>query len=755
MASSEEESPAYRIDFDSDFDPDGIRSQQAGTVGNLLPSPQRVAIFFKLCMKNKRKVVKFRMRIVSTFLLVLSGLVMTLGAPSVSANPPALTPEGEALHKRYADALEKLQQEIKQFLPTVAEGKQASLQLARDAVQKATTDAEAAQKNMADVGTAKALVDHAKGKWLGGAEKGIANAKVMMEKATTPAEREAAEKEMAKWLADKEEGLKALAQRQAVYDEAKIKEQEYRQAHEAAQATLAKAQADEMNAANALLADFASVLSADKYDATLVKATVLTSVTPHGLAAFAQTGPDKVALVNQLFSDVALMKEMLVAGGASHGHYGRAMEIYTDILKASPNAREGVLQRLALATSLEHAQPIAQSNPETQSTAPATVDPVKRYLHYEKAYLNGELDPAFANFSVWEYRLVVNCDAPDEILQWGRDMLRNYRPDHITNPDYGWRYVSSVKTEVPYGSQNVQYDIPSQHNYQNIIKNGGVCGRRAFFGRFILRSFGIPTWGVTQHKHAALSHWTPKGWVVNLGAGFHASWWDKDEVSLSGTQFLLETQARAHGEDYLKVARAQWISRILGEQAYNERKKFAGGFWSNMGLYQARILASTAVELGPLGQELAEANEREQKVESAAVAEEDQRAAVQNGIITIPAVAHSKPTGKSSAMKSFAGGMQLHCLGGFKADYVLEAPSAGKYTLSARVATVQDGQKFRLSANSAGQPIETAVPYTLGMWEQTEPVEVSLVQGENTINFELIPGSRGVTIKEFTLTPAK
>ena len=81
---------------------------------------------------------------------------------------------------------------------------------------------------------------------------------------------------------------------------------------------------------------------------------------------------------------------------------------------------------------------------------------------------------------------------------------------------------AAVRTEVPYGSQNVKNDLPSLQNYQNIIMNGGVCGRRAFFGRFILRCFGIPTWGVTQKAHAALSHWTPKGWVVNLGAGFPA-----------------------------------------------------------------------------------------------------------------------------------------------------------------------------------------------------------------------------------------
>ena len=185
---------------------------------------------------------------------------------------------------------------------------------------------------------------------------------------------------------------------------------------------------------------------------------------------------------------------------------------------------------------------------------PATVDPVKRYLHFEKAYLDGELDPAFKNFTAWEYRMVVECDAPDDILAWGREMLRTYRPDQITNPDYGWRYVVAVKTEVTYGSQNVSNDLPSLHKYQNIPMNGGVCGRRAFFGRFILRSFGIPVWGVTQHKHAAVSHWTPHGWVVNLGAGFEHSWWDKDDAPRSGSDFLLETQAREHGQELLESA---------------------------------------------------------------------------------------------------------------------------------------------------------------------------------------------------------
>lgn len=123
--------------------------------------------------------------------------------------------------------------------------------------------------------------------------------------------------------------------------------------------------------------------------------------------------------------------------------------------------------------------------------APATVDPVQRYRHFEKAFLDGELDAAFKDLSVWDMRMVVNGEEPDEMLAWGREMLRNYRPDHITTPDYRWRYVGAVRTDVKYGSQDCQYDQDELQFFQNVLMNGGVCGRRAFFGRFILRAFGV------------------------------------------------------------------------------------------------------------------------------------------------------------------------------------------------------------------------------------------------------------------------
>jgi hypothetical protein len=694
-------------------------------------------------------------------LIAVALTALTLGfVPSVHANPKAapvvLSEEGQALEAVYARKLKELRAEIEKSLPEVNPRLTADFQKAREASKKAEAEAEVAQKAFGKIGAAKGLVEHARGKWIGAAEKGIAQADAALKNATTDAERDAARAELAKWQKNKEEGLAALKERQAAYDDLKKQEPQLARANDLAKAAVEKAKAAESAASNALLAAVGSVLNTEPLDQKLIKCAVLAGATPKGLAEFARQGTAQKELVDLLAADTNLMKAMLEAGGAKFGKYGQAMEILQAIGRVSVKSDDPVLERLALATSLEHAKPIEQGNAKDDTSAPRFVDPVKRYQHYEKAYLDGELDPAFKTLTTWEMRHVVNSDAPDHILAWGRSMLRNYRPDHIYNPDYGWRYASTVRTEVPYGSENVKYDLPTLQQYQNIIMNGGVCGRRAFFGRFMLRAFGIPTWGVTQRAHAALSHWTPEGWVVNLGAGFNHSWWDKDEVPRSGADFLLETQARAHGEKFLPVLRAQWVSAALGEEAYNDRKKIEGGLWSRLAHLKSVSLASTAVTLGPLGQELGEANEAKEKqaLASDKVGEEDREIVISaDGSIVIPAVAHGKVSGRAAAMRSFGGGMQVHATAGYKGEVTFEVPAAGKYTLSAKVVTVQNGHSFSVAVNHSGSPIAIPVSNTIGEWVRTSPVEFELNEGMNTLTFALQEGSRGLTIKEYTLTP--
>ncbi len=415
-------------------------------------------------------------------------------------------------------------------------------------------------------------------------------------------------------------------------------------------------------------------LASDALDAKFAKYVVLLEATPQGLAEFAEQGKEQAALVEKMLADADLMKQMLVADGASAkqegrgtgpAQYGQAMKIYSNIQKSSKKAATGALQRLALAISLEHAVPIGETNPTAQSEAPATIDPVKRYHHYEKAYVDGELDPAFDRLSTWELRMVVNGDEPDETLSWGREMLRNYRPDHIYNPDYGWRYVSIVGSDVKYGSGDVKNDRPELQRYQNILMNGGVCGRRAFIGRFILRVFGIPTTARPSRGHAALAHWTPKGWVVNLGGGWGAGWtstrYKKD------LDFLATTQARNNRRAYLMVKRAQWVGDVLGEKRTYGESEGAPAFWNDVALQTQRdiIEETKAVVLDALGEELGEANEPTvaEKVMASPVTPEDRKITYgEDGVISIPAAAYSKPQGNTRevlAMKSFDSGLQV------------------------------------------------------------------------------------------------
>ncbi len=691
-------------------------------------------------------------------------VLLALGVSGVHAAPAApkvaLTPQEQKFEAQYAAKLAGLQAELTKALPAIPDARKAALQQARVAVTKATAEAKKAQEALGKVSTAKALVDHANGKWLGGAAKGIAAAEAALKKAKTDAERTAANQELTKWQANREEGLKALAERQAALTAAKLEEPKLLATQQAAQAELAKAQAAELEAATLAIQSSEAFLVSDKWDGKLVRAAVIANATPKGLAKFAAQGPEQAALLDKLLDDKntdgqLLLTAMLLAGGAEGGNYGQAAQIYVAIQKANPKAESGHFQRLALAISLECAVPIEQSNPLALTSAPATVDPVRRYQHYEQAQLSGELDPAFKTLTTWELRNAVNGDEPDSMLTWGREMLRNYRPDHVLNPDYGWRYSRAVSTDVRYGSQNVKDDLPALQKYQNIIKNGGICGRRAFFGRFILRSFGIPTVARPQVAHGALAHWTPNGWVVNLGAGWGASS-AKGVLDLSDADFLLETQVRKLPAQHLKAVRAQWIGDALGEAKYVSLKPGTGGFWNLLAVYakKAAVAGEKPVALKALGEELSEANEsaevRSRALVKATVTAEDKKPVVAaNGTITIPAAA----CGGAQVLGSFGGGHQLFS-GGGTITCEVEVPRAGNYTLTARVVTVQDNPKVKLSVGKAA-PVDLTIPYTVGKWDQTPPVEVTLAAGKNSLRLVRPDGSRGLSIKEFTLTPIK
>lgn len=704
------------------------------------------------------------MRRFSIAIVVFAAIVGSAFAPKLSESQAqskgkgkadatvSLTPAGEALRVRYDEMLKSLRAEIVKSLPKIDGAQKAGFEKAQATVKAASDERKKAQQNLGKIQQAQALVEHAKGKWIGGAEKGIAEAQKAMKAAKTDADRAKATADLAKWQQNKEDGMKALKERQANLDHLKADEAKLRQADRTAEAVLSKAQTAELAAVNQVMTDARLALTSESLDPKLIKAMVLIEATPAGLAQFAQQSKDHEALVDQLLNDTALMKEMLTAGGASKGKYGQAMQILTDIRKASPRSNKGILQRVAVATSLAHADPINQRNSENESASAAkTIDPVKRYLHYEKAYLDGELDPAFPSLTTWECRYVVDSYAPDAMLTWGREMLRNYRPDHISNPNYGWRYSEAVRTDVAYRHSNEYKDSEDLGFFQNVCKNGGICGRRAFFGRYIVQAFGLPARPFTQPKHAALARWTPAGWVVNLGASWPNGWFPEQ----TGPEFLIETQARKLPQEYQRVLRADWISSVVGEPKPT-KKGASAGFWKQLAGHEEKAIIAKAnpKELAALGTELAEANESDDAKSAPAfkakVTEADRKIATgPNGAITIPAAALG---GGNHLVNSYGGGLQMIC-SARPISASVDVPKAGKYTLTARVVTVHGEQTMPLTLNNAKTSVDVPIPFTIGAWQTTAPVQVSLTAGTNALNFAR--PNQTFALKDITLTPVK
>ena len=285
---------------------------------------------------------------------------------------------------------------------------------------------------------------------------------------------------------------------------------------------------------------------------------------------------------------------------------------------------------------------------------------------------------------------------------------------------------------------------------ENTIKNGGVCGRRALFRRFILRSCIIPTIPRPQSGHAALARWTPNGWVINLGTG----WGNPDASRVMGmtdTAFVVETLK------YERALRAQWADDALGERKYLSLKPSTGGLWNILSVLEKKGIAAEAkpAPLAALGDNLGEANgsaeTRDRAFVKATVSEAERKIVIaSNGVITIPAAACDG----AQIVASFLGGHQLFS-GGGTINCEVELPRASICALTAHVSTVQDNPKLLLTTNDAKRPIEITAPYTISKWEQTPSVQVALVNGKNSLRFKRSEGSRGLTIKDFTLTPVK
>ena len=722
--------------------------------------------------------------------------------PKNGAEPAVvLTDAGQALEAKYAAMQTALKAELEKAIPTLDEGKIAAWLQAIQAEEAPEKEALATAKEVAKwegaEGRLRQLEENLKygPQTLEDAQADLARARARGEENPERAKLlQSAESFLASRQKDIDQLTAAIEKAKVEVEDAKVKLPDAIKAAEAAKLAHEKALAATWQAMDALGVN--GILSSSGLDSKLARYVILKDATPRGLAEFAQQSPEHEKLIEQLFANDALMIQMLVADGAPGGTYGQTMKIYTDIQKASPKAKDGVFQRLALAVSLAHAVPVPRRSiasagieqvTETCKDAPAgsnasgVIDPVKRYLSYEKWYEAGELQQGFADLSVWNLIRVVDTADPDEMLVWAREMLHTLRPDCIPNDGDTLVFVNVVDKEIAYGSGGVKDDLPERHFMQNILANGGICGRRGFFGRFVLQAFGVPSTERVEPGHSTITLWHPSGWQTRLGGNWGKSnrgYYSK--MGLGGgnygadVNFLTSSQAREDETAFMRVKRAQWIASLMGEPwkpgliTYSMKSTGPAPLkpgevakpstWSDLALHeQRRIIAR-----------LEASKTKPPTPPSVAMKEPSATGAVSvdaKGVITIPSAACSSPTqskrslykgGKSDLIvfvENKKGETLLHlsryAKGGDAFEYTFDAPKAGTYQLVASVVTPKPNQSLFATANG-GADVEIVLPYTIGIWGKTDPVAIGLKAGANVLTFR---GPARVTFGEFTLTP--
>lgn len=704
--------------------------------------------------------------------LLFTGLCHAATAPQIKLRKQGgyaevlvdLTPEGVKLEAEYTEQLEALREELKKHIPTLDETKKTALMASLKAGLGSQKELAALDKSLRNSRLREdqynALVEKLRATpgWITEAEKKLKNAEALPE--SDPKKAKAVE-QATKNLENLNKNLIKLpndvAKAKAAFDHAAAEQASLMKSAELANQSSAKVNAEIKKLLDSFGLD--SILSNDQLDAKLIKFIVLKEGQPRFLAQYAQQSPEKKKRLDDLLADTALMREMLLADGANWGKYGEAMDVYHAIQKTSPKTNDGVLRRLALAMCLEHAIPMP-TRPRDGATV--TIDPVKRYLRMEKAYLAGEYEPNFKDFTTWELRMVCDGDEPDEAYDWAREMMRTYRPDLIARDFNDLRYTQVVDAEIQYTSAFVPEDKPELLFMQNVLANGGICGRRAFFGRFVLKAFGIPAIERPEPGHATLAQWTPDGWMTILGG----DWGGRARVAEYGSDmhFVISAQARNHPADFVKVKRAQWIGNVMDEPVvFGMRdEKNQPQFW-----YAISFAVQDQIANGKKPH-VKNPFKKPAPTQEAPAAE---RAVTVNlsGVITIPAVATKIPADNVawaawgahpavSFMPSNLGGMQLHYsrYGGSQVlEYTFEVPKSGKYELRSRMASTRWDMSFLVSVNGAAA-VPFAIPYKMGLWETSEPIVIELKAGSNTITFARPEDMRkGVAIKDFSLTPVK
>lgn len=311
------------------------------------------------------------------------------------------------------------------------------------------------------------------------------------------------------------------------------------------------------------------------FSAALAQWQLISQTGAAAMNTFAKKDADHQKFLSWTMKNTDVMNTYLEGGSPTGNNPVNALEIWNTIWNADADSHQGLYLKVAIATSLAHAEPIKYW------TNNKPINPLTRYQHYKSADQNNELLPCFRTYDVWHLRLVVNTWSPEEDLTWARNMINTEHPD-LKNQDkigksaYLIKYAEHNKDGVSIHAGNDAF-YGLGWNLSSIYRFGGVCGNISKFGTQVSQAFGVAAMPVGQPGHCALI-WNdnPSSWHLgNDISGWGESnrhdvtvipWSDNSPKNQVPYMLLFEDAAR----DSVKLdqsERLRWLAKAISSPA--------------------------------------------------------------------------------------------------------------------------------------------------------------------------------------------
>ena len=325
------------------------------------------------------------------------------------------------------------------------------------------------------------------------------------------------------------------------------------------------------NIGNITVENLQNKLKDPSFASALVQWQFITQNGTSALDTFAKKDADHQNFLTWIMGNTDIMNTFLAGGIPTGNNSVNALEIWEKIWKSDKDSQQGFYLKLAIATSLAHAEPVICWNTNTP------IDPVVRYNHYKTLDKNGKLLPCFDTYDVTHLRMVVNSWSSESDIDWAQNLIRTKYPqylsqDKIENSAYLVPYVGTNKDGVSIQDGNDKF-YGKGWNLNSILTNGGVCGNISKFGTQVCQAFGVTAMPTGQPGHCAFvwndkqSSWSLGNNISGWGLSNHHPGtvipWSDDKLSNQEPYLLLIEDASTNPQALVQSEQLRWLANSI------------------------------------------------------------------------------------------------------------------------------------------------------------------------------------------------